>query len=224
MVVDCSKAFTTLVCESIRDNEIDLTVSAAALVLVFRHVGASLFCAMRLTKRGSEPVLRFEFNFADSGNCLVVHDVPVEILRSELIWSEPVLPDPDTRLIMTHSTRKLWQCLERLKQMGVADVQASFIDRAAAMDLRITGACDSVKTTVFIPNQSVFGHQATALAPTQLDLTLTGLSFVFGRASAVSETSRCVLMSCNAKYLSAWIQLPNQYGSLAAVTPAIFVN
>jgi hypothetical protein len=221
-------AFSSIVCESLRSNRIDLAMPAASLALVFKYVATSLFCAMRLTKRGAEPILRFELNFLDAGNCLVVHDVPVEVLRPELAWAQPVLPDPDARVLLPPSAKRLNQFLDKARQMGISDVAAEITTAPNSMaELALVGVCDSVKATIALknlvtPTQVATGSTARAL--TTVHLTASGVSFVLAKVLATPQTCSCVFIAGDSKYVSVWIELPNQYGSIVAITPAILAD
>ena len=200
-------------------------MSSKALALVLKYVGMSAFCAMRLTKRSStEPIVRFEFNFIDTGNCLVVHDLPVEVLRSELAWSEPVLPDPDSRCIISQPVKKLSNLIDRLKQMGLNDITVDIDQSGSFANVNLGGVRDAIQARVTLHRQPLMQlDDANENRPdiVHVTLTLSGLSFVLGRALAIGHMSRCVMMACEDKYLSVLLQLPNRYGSIAAVTPAI---
>ena len=227
VVLDKEAAFTSVVCESLRANEIDLAVSTESLLMVLKYVGQAVFCAMRLTRRESEPVLRFEFNFVDAGNSLVIHDVPVEVLRSEFVWSEPALPDPDAKIVLTQSTKQLAHFVDRIKHMGVSEVKVVIENRGSIADLKLTGVCDAVRTTVCMHKQPLVidgEEQVDSPDVTQVHLTLTGLLFLLSRLSAPTLTNRCILMASEDKYVSAWVALPNRFGSMAAVTPAIITD
>ena len=211
-----------------------MSVGTQALLLVLKYVGQAVLCSMRLTKRGGEPVLRFEFNFVDSGNSLVVHDVPVEILRSELAWAEPLLPDADTKLVLSFPVRKLTSHVERLKHMGINEVGITVLNHVVFSDIKIVGMCDSVKTELVIQKQQVYPSVQNGNLPmsnldepdslTEINVTAKGLAFILGRIASLSDSSKCVIMASETKYLSAWVQLPNQYGNIAAVTPAILID
>ena len=225
LVVDCEKSLSSLMCESLRDNEIDLALPASLVVMAFKYVSASVFCAMRLTKRDQAPVLRFEFNFMDSGNALVVHDVPVEILRSELVWMEPVLVEPDCRLVLSHPLKKLAQYIDRLKQMGIAEVAIDIHNRDSFFDIRLSGASDSLKTSFLITQQSRASTPSDdEPSVTQLALTIKGLSFILAKVSPMADSARCMVMASDSRYLSTWLQLQNQLGGIASVSPAIIVD
>lgn len=205
-------------------NEIDVAISGKAFSLVLRYVALCVFCAMRLTKRNNEPVIRFEFNFLDTGNCLVVHDLPIEVLRPEFAWSEPTLPDPDSRLVLTQPMRKLSLFIERLRQMGVPEIAVTISHSETFADIRLSGVSDSIRTSVRV-------HKQPHLPPTtelgdfpdvvQITVTLSGFSFILSRLSSVDQMSRCLIMVSEEKYLSVLSQLPNQLGCVACITPAI---
>lgn len=227
LVLEREATFSSCVCESLRANEIDLAVATASLLMVMKYVGMAVFCAMRLTRRDTEPVIRFEFNFMDSGDCLVVHDVPVEVLRSEFAWAEPALPDPDSKIVLTQSTKRLAQFIDRVKHMGVTEVKLEIENGGSIADLKLTGTCDSVRTTVCVHRQPLVIESEQAIdSPdkTHVQLTVSGILFLFSRLANATLTNRCILMACEDKYLSAWVALPNQYGSIAAVTPAIITD
>jgi hypothetical protein len=224
MELDPSHAFSSFVCESLRNNCIDLAISCPALLLVFKYISTSVFCAMRLTKRDdNEPILRFEFNFLDAGNCLVVHDIPVEVLRPEFAWAQPVLPDPEARLLVSSShIKKIIQYLDRARQMGVSDVTLEI----CSANLALIGVCESVKAALSInnlPSQNTTTTTEENLL-VSVHLTLTGISFALTKLLSITPACRCVLMASGSKYLSAFIQLPNHYGSFAAITPAIMID
>lgn len=228
--INCVATFSNLVCESLRDNQIDIAISTQALITVMKYVSQSVLCTMRLTRRSGEPVLRFEFNFVDSGSCLVVHDIPVQVLRQdEFTWFEPLIPDADTRLILGFPVKKVLAYLERLRAMDAGQVQVLFENQPLAVNMRLTCSCNSTKTTFSILNQPVFktsqlDRDIDGLESSEVNLTLKGFTYVLERVSALTDTCKCLLLACENKYLSLWIQLPNQYGSVAAITPAIIID
>ena len=198
LVIDPPKAFSSIVCESLRNNEIDLLLPTAQLVLVTKYLASSLFCAIRLTKRGGEmAVIRFEFNFADSGNSLVVHDVPAELGKGG--WSEPLLPDPTATAVLDRG----WPgChIDRLAAMGVSQVRLCI---GSALGLTAEGG--GVSLTM----------GATDGGDNHVTVSLKGLSFVLNRLPARVS---CLAALCPAKYFSVWLQFP--MGALVAVTPGI---
>jgi len=232
--INCASTFSSLICESLKDNQIDLGISTQSLIMVLRYVAQRIQCTMRLTKRnGTEPVMRFEFNFVDSGNCLVVHDVPVEVLKlEEAIWSEPLIPDADTRIVLRHPIKSIVTFLEHIRHMdpeGKLEIQ--FENFASFANMSVSCACESVRTRLRIPNQQVFDHthqgqSQASLGPTASGacLSVKGLLYTLDRVSTLSESCKCLLLASENKYLSLWIQLPNQFGSVAAITPAIILG
>lgn len=206
---------------SVRGNEIDLSLQTAQLLLALKYVGSSAFCAIRLTKRGSEPVLRFEFNFVDSMSCLVVHDIPVEILRTELVWTEPALPSAESKTILAHPVRRIASHLDHLKGMGISEVLVRVEAEPDFAKVKFSGICDAVTVAIVVPKQPVFSpHESDA----QVSLSLTGLLFILTRVANVNDACKCLLLVSEAKYMSVWLQLPNELGAIAAVTPAILVG
>jgi hypothetical protein len=181
---------------------------------------------MRLTKR-EIPVFRFEFNFADSGNCLVVHDIPVEILRQdELAWSEPLIPESDSRVIMLYPLKRIKSYLERLKSMNATDMRVVFDNHPQFANVILACSCDSVKTNLKINKQPVFSPEVLTEADegshvtSEVQIPVRGLIFIIDRILTLAETCKCLILASENKYLSAWIQLPHQYGSVAVITPA----
>ena len=232
--LSCNHCFSSVICESLRDNFIDVSIPTQSLIMVLRYVAQSVQCTMRLTKRnGSEPIMRFEFNFVDSGNCLVVHDVPIEIIKQEeSIWSEPLIPDADTRLVLSYPVRRILVHLEQIRHMDPdARIGIRFENFASFSNISLECTCESVRTKLKVPNQQVF-------QPTQTDenrmtgvpvisdvcIMLKGIIFALERVSSLNDTCKCLLLASANKYLSFWIQLPNQYGSVAAISPAVIIE
>lgn len=232
--LNCTMAFSSIICESLKDNQIDLGVPTQALIMVLRYVAQSVHCTMRLTKRnGSEPVLRFEFNFVDSGNCLVVHDVPIEVIKQdEAIWSEPLIPDADTRIVLVFPIKRIMSYLDHIRHMDPeSKLEVRFENFVSFANMSISCACESVRTRLNVPNQQVFNparsdENAALTGPSISDvcLSLKGFLYTLDRVSTLSDSCKCLLLASENKYLSLWIQLPNQYGSVAAITPAIIIG
>lgn len=232
--VSCPHAFSSVICESLRDNMIDVSITTQSLIMVLRYVAQSVQCTMRLTKRnGSEPILRFEFNFVDSGNCLVVHDVPIGIVKQEeSIWSEPLIPDADTRLVLSYPIKRILTHLEQIRHMD-PDVRVGirFVNFASFSNMSVECTCESVRTKLKVPNQQIFqpvqqDENQTHPGPIISDvcIMLRGILFALERVSSLNDTCKCLLLASANKYLSFWIQLPNQYGSVAAITPAVLIE
>jgi hypothetical protein len=150
--------------------------------------------------------------------------LPVEVLRPEFAWSEPTLPDPDSRLVLTQPMRKLSHFIERLRQMGVPEIGVTISHSEAFADIRLSGISDSVRTSVRVHKQPLL-DQTRELGEipdaVQITVTLSGFSFILSRLSSVDQMSRCLIMVSEEKYLSVLSQLPNQLGCVACITPAI---
>jgi len=223
VVVDATKAFSTIVCESLRHNVIDLAVATNSLLFVLKYMSSCVFCAIRLSKREHGPVLRFEFNFIDTGNCVVVHDIPVEVLLAEASWSEPILADPETQLALSHTSRKLSPLIDKWRHLGVTECSVSLVRNHLSTEIRLSGASDSAKVTLVWSNSSPTTEPKNSSDETDditLSMALTGLAFVFSKVAQLPN-ARPVLMASESKYLSVWLQLPYSFGVVAAVSPAI---
>jgi hypothetical protein len=226
VVLDALKSFSSIVCESVRKNVIDLAVSTNSLLFVLKYISSCVFCAIRLSKRDGGPILRFEFNFVDTGNCVVVHDIPVEVLNSDTAWSEPILADPDVQLALTHKTLRLPLMLEKWKHLGVAECAITLVNRESAVGINLIAQTDSAKVTVMLTeysqnNEPKFAQEGTGSIT--LNMTLSGLCFIFTKLANLS-TTKAVLMASQSKYASVWLQLPYSYGVVAAVSPAIIMS
>lgn len=232
--VTCKTTFSSVICESLRDNIIDMAIPTQSLIMVLRYVAQSIQCTMRLTKRNMvEPVLRFEFNFVDSGNCLVVHDVPVEVLKQdEFIWTEPLIPDADTRIVLSYPLKRIVSYMDQTRHMDPeSKVNVRFENFVAFSNMTVSCACESVRSRLKIANQQVFQPTQTAEADirtgpcvSEVWLTLRGILYALDRVVLLSETCKCLLLASENKYVSLWVQLPNQFGSVAAITPAIILG
>ena len=225
VVLETVHAFSSIVCESVRNNHINIALSTSALTMVLKYTSVCVFCAMRLTKRDGDPVFRFEFNFIDTGNCLVFHDIPVEVLRQECAWSEPLLPDPSVHLILNQSCRRLPTLIEKLRHMGITEMSVDITTAGSCADIALVAESESSRATLHIKGNNILGSpdEIESVPPrTQITVTLSGFAFIL--AKLTMDNNRCMLMACESKYLSIWIQLPQQYGIVAAVTPAVLVD
>jgi hypothetical protein len=226
IVLESTQAFSSLVCESLRQNEIDLALPTSAILMVLKYTTTCVFCATRLTKRDSEPVLRFEFNFIDTGNSLVFHDIPVEVLRLGSVWSEPVLPDPTVHISLNTSFKRTGVLFDRLKHMGMSDACIKIIKQDSVSDIMLVSESESSRASFVIHGSTLVqgsGELPGQTQTTEISVTLSGIAFVLSKVAAPGNL-RCMLMACENRYVSAWVQLPQRYGVVAAVTPALLTG
>jgi hypothetical protein len=162
----------------------------------------------------------------DTGNSLVFHDIPVEVLRLGAAWSEPILPDPTVHMSLNPSFRKFSAFIDRLKHMGMTDVRVSISKVDSFADITLVTESESSRASIVIYGNPLVGgpDDISRITPvTQVTLTLSGFGFILGKVASPGNF-RCMLMAREHMYLSIWIQLPQQYGIIAAVTPAILVS
>ena len=113
--------------------------------------------------------------------------------------------------------------------MGVSDVTVGVTESgdsasdSPSADLTLIGVCDHVKASVSIKRLTIPQQFSGAPNVSNVHLTLSGISFLLSRLLGSCHACTCVLMAADSKYVSAWMQFPNSYGSIAAVTPAILL-
>jgi hypothetical protein len=208
-----------------RNNEVDLAVPTGAILFVLKYMTSCVFCSMRLSKNGTKPILRFEFNFVETGNSIVVHDIPVDVLRPENSWSEPLLPDPQIQIELRTPSRKLTSYIDRLKRAGVHAIRVETRDRDGVADILLQGVSDSALATLSLRKNRVISREIQHIALDSVCSTVpsSGLGFIFSRVGATSAV-RCILMICQHKYISVLVQLLNNYGLVGVVSPALSLD
>lgn len=222
IVLRSESVFTSLVCESLRNNEIDVAVSTESLAFVLKYMTVCVFCCMRLSKRETDPVLRFELSFVDTGNCCVIHDIPAEVLRPDASWSEPILVDPGFHVSVGHSIPRLGACFDRLKHMGITDATLEIRREGALAKIELLFNSDSTSARLSLYNNSysdVPSHFATE-SVTRVALTLSGVRFLLAK-NALLGSGKCILMASENRYVSTVLPIQAEYGSIVAVSPAI---
>ncbi len=230
VVIETISGFSTVICESLRENKIDIAISPKPLLLVLKYVGQAVLCSMRLTKRNEEPVLRFEFNFIDSPHSsLVLHDIPVEILKTEAAWKEPnTLPSPDCKLLLKYPVKRLIQFMEKFRHAGVCETGFEITLNANnnSCDLAISGKSDSNhKMKLSIPNQStVPGMRQLSNSMVSVTVSVVALTFLLTHVQAFSDPSLSLIMLTADRVITTWTQIPNGYGCIRAFSPATSLN
>lgn len=224
VVIETISAFSTVICESLRDNSIDIAIPPKPLLLVLKYVSQAVLCSMRLTKRNDEPVLRFEFNFIDAPHSsLVLHDIPVEMLKSESAWKEPdTLPNPDYKFVLKYPAKRLIHIVDKFRHAGVNQISFSVRPNTNnSCDVCVSGHSDSSQFNVMIPNQStVSGSRQIPVSPLNVNLTPAALSFLLGNLLTFSDPSLSLVMVTAHRVIATWTQLPNGIGCIRAFSPA----
>jgi hypothetical protein len=225
-VIETTTAFSSVLCESLRGNEIDMAIPPKALLMVLKYVSQSVLCSMRLTKRETEPMLRFEFSFLDSPHSsLVVHDIPVEILKAELAWIEPQgIPEPDVKLIMKYPTRRIVGVMEKWKHAGINETRISAACNHSQNNCKVVlvGENNSTSVTLAIPNQSIVVEGRTPIADVSVTVSSPGLAFLLGHVlTPNADPALSMITLTHNRMVAIWIQLPNGAGIVRAYCPAI---
>jgi len=116
--------------------------------------------------------------------------------------------------------------------MNVMDVRIVFENYPQFANVIFESACDSVRTNFRIDNQPVFSAGNTGdvsssenqVVTSEVRVPLKGFLFMLDKIMLLSESCRCLILASENKYFSAWIQLPSQYGSVAAISPAFIID
>ena len=219
--------FKDLICESLRENAIDITVVPQNILNAFKYASKMKQTSVRLGRGDGEGgILVWDFRYwttptAESPDStsrvfVVVQNIPVNVVRrTDDIKEEPSLPPPDISVELVRLS-KIRGAVEKFKEMKI---QTILLSLSADGTLMISGSSDDSEIESCFGIMPILGEVRNA--DTSVWLNTSKLLPVLSHFSQIPLNGNPIMMISRDFYLCLWCGLDLSLGTISCVLPAL---
>ena len=207
-----------VICESIREDVIDIAVSVGNLVSTLKHAAKAKQTSFRLSRGAAQQeLLVFELRFTSGEisqeKLLVFQNMPVSVIRDiSSVKLEPRLPDPTVKFELLGLSR----IREVLDKMKIFKINSCEIIVSEGSQLSLCGFSDGVRVEANLTEVPVLqGSDANGNFP------VSKLALLVTQFSALPSSGCTAALLASDFYFCLWTSLEGSVGSFTAILPAL---